>query len=92
MKNINIYLFTLFFVSLLFSGCGEGSNKTVFGDSPSSAITMVLNQEYQVTTGDKLIPDSKCQIVVLHELDNDTKTVKIVSGSAVLLKGDYASK
>ncbi len=84
---------TLAFSALLalVSGCGESSNKTVFGNTPKNETTaMLLNTPYIVNQGDKIIPDGLTEIVVNHVLDVNTKSVTLLSGSAALLRGTYA--
>ena len=86
---------TLAFSALLplLGGCGESSNKTVFGTTPANETTaMLLNTPYIVNEGDKIIPDGLTEIVVNHVLDVNTKSVTLLSGSAALLRGTYAVK
>lgn len=75
----------------LLGGCGESTNKTVFGDTPKNeAIAMLLNTPYVVNQGDKITPDGLTEIVVDHVIDVNTKSVTLLSGSATLLRGAYA--
>jgi hypothetical protein len=86
---------TLAFSALLtmLGGCGESSNKTVFGNSSTDeVVVMEIDTPYTVNQGDKIVPDGPAQIVVDHAIDVDTKTVRILSGSARLLRGTYALK
>ena len=88
---------TLTLLTLLatfFVGCGEDSNEHVFGDSSTdAAITMNVGDEQQVLAGDVLEPNSaSTRIEVEHIIDDDTKYVTIVEGSATLLRGSYAVK
>jgi len=78
----------------LFTGCGEESNKYVFGDtSTGAAITMNIGDTSQVLEGDVLEPNSaSTRIEVEHIIDDGTKYVTILSGSATLLRGSYAIK
>jgi hypothetical protein len=71
---------------LLFSGC-EGK----FEDKVS-AESMELNTAYTVYPGDEVVPDGPVEFSVKHTLSDDVKTITIVSGSAILLRGDYVLK
>jgi hypothetical protein len=85
MKRI-IFIITLTSM-FLFQGCGESSNGEVV-----SKTTMSIGVEYSVTSGDVLTATSDdAQIVVTHTLSDGTKTVKLLSGSATLIKGNYES-
>jgi len=77
---------------LLLAGCGESSNKSVFGDTATDSIsTLSIGERSQVFTGDILEPnDANTRIEVEHILDDDTKYVTILEGSATLLRGQYA--
>lgn len=79
-------------LAMFITGCGEESNKAVFGDSAADAvIVMGVGDSTQVLKGDILEPNNgSTQIQVNHTLDNDTKIVTILSGSATLLRGSYA--
>jgi len=81
-------------LATLFIGCGEESNEHVFGDtSKDAAITMSIGDEQQVLAGDVIEPNSaSTRIEVEHIIDDDTKYVTILSGSATLLRGSYAVK
>jgi hypothetical protein len=78
----------------LFSGCGESSNKHVFGNSSTdAAITINAGDTNQILEGDVLEPNSaSTRIEVEHIIDDDTKYVTVLSGSATLLRGSYAVK
>ena len=81
-------------LATLFLGCGEESNEHVFGDtSTDAAITMNVGDEQQILAGDVLEPnDASTRIEVEHIIDDDTKYVTILEGSATLLRGSYAVK
>jgi len=84
----NISLSTL--LLLLVAGCGESSNKSVFGES-DAIVSLYAGQEQQIQDGDRLVPDdANTKIRVRHVLDDDTKYVTILEGSATLLRGQYA--
>ena len=92
MKIDNVLRLTLASVLfLLMAGCGgsssSSSNNAVVEDQPQG-LAMVLNQEYQVATGDVLIPkDEATRIAVRHVYLDDKKYVTLVAGSAVLVYG-----
>jgi len=77
---------------LLLAGCGESENKTVFGETATDGVyTLNIGESSQVLPGDILEPNSaSTRIEVEHILDDDTKYVTILSGSATLLRGSYA--
>lgn len=79
---------------LLFAGCGEEQNNSVFGSSSTDAvISMQTGQTSEVLDGDVLEPSTaNTRIKVEHIIDDDTKYVTVVSGSATLLRGTYALK
>lgn len=79
---------------LLVAGCGENSNKSVFGtNKDGEIISMFEGETTQVQEGDKLVPDNaKTRVKVEHILDDNTKYITILSGSATLLRGSYALK
>lgn len=87
MNKIIKYTLMIIAITLLSTGCGEGSNGTVMGEG--SALNMELNTPYAIAPGDRLVPTEVSTIVVKHTLSDNTKTVQITSGSATLLKGDY---
>ena len=58
--------------------------------TPEPVISMNLNEEYAVSKGDKVeILTDDSIINVLHTLDDDTKVITLISGSANLIKGDF---
>ena len=79
---------------LLLAGCGEESNKSVFKDSQTDGIyTLSKGDQSEILPGDKLEPtDDATEIEVIHTLDDDTKHVTILEGSATLLRGRYAAQ
>ena len=76
---------------LLLAGC-EQSNKSVFGDTDTDGIyTLEVGERSQLLPGDRLEPDdTNTRVKVEHILDDDTKYVTIIEGSATLLRGSYA--
>jgi hypothetical protein len=95
MISKKIQTLTLFaLLATLFTGCSESSNKHVFGDtSTDAAITMNVGDQEQIITGDVIEPNgASTRIEVEHIIDDDTKYVTILSGSATLLRGSYALK
>jgi len=90
MKTILKLIISISALALLGGCSGESSNGNVFGDDTDSAIEMVIGTDYNVSVGDKVVPDGNTTIIVEHVLDSTTKTVQITSGSATLLTGDYA--
>lgn len=91
MKKLQIFSITTLALMLL-AGCGESENKTVFGDTATDgAYTLSVGDSSQVLAGDILEPNSaSTQIRVDHTLDDGTKYVTILIGSATLLRGSYA--
>lgn len=91
MKTIKLLSITSLSI-LLLAGCGEESNKSVFGDANIDGVyTLSVGGRSEVLQGDILEPDSTDTIIeVEHIIDNDAKYVTIVSGSATLLRGAYA--
>ncbi len=90
MKTILKLIISISALALLGGCSGENPNGNVFGDSGDSAVQMEIGTDYNVSVGDKIVPDGNATIVVGHVLDRTTKTVQITSGSATLLTGDYA--
>ena len=91
MKKLQLLTLTTLSL-LLLAGCGESSNKSVFGDTAADGVyTMNAGDTSQVMPGDILEPnDANTRIEVEHILDDDTKYVTIIEGSATLLRGSYA--
>ena len=91
MKRVKLLSTTALSI-LLLAGCGEGSNKSVFGtDAGDAIINMYQGETTQIQKGDKLVPDNaNTRVKVEHILDDDTKYVTILEGSATLLRGSYA--
>jgi len=86
-------------MALFISGCsgGGGSGDSSFSedtDLPVSPVskTIEVGEEIFVGSGDSIVPNSSdTEIVVSHYL-NDTKSVKVLSGSVTLLSGNYDAK
>jgi lipoprotein NlpI len=89
MKKIILSILT---VTLLFlSGCSkdsnnEASNDEVFDEPKQNTVEMKLNTEYLVNKGDKFLPNKESEVIIEHTLDESSKRITILSGSAVLLK------
>mgnify|MGYP005866646493 CR=1 FL=1 len=88
LQSLSITALTL----LLLAGCSESNNKTVFQNADADGVyTLYAGEKSQVLPGDVLEPDgADTRIKVEHILDDDTKYVTILSGSATLLRGSYA--
>lgn len=73
---------------LLVAGCGGSSSNPAAIDEEPQGIAMVLDQEYEVATGDVLIPeDEDTRIAVRHVYEGDKKYVTLLAGSATLVLG-----
>ena len=86
MKTISKLIISLSALALLGGCTAENSNNDDLGDTPQSTIQMQIDTIYNVSQGDKITPDATATIVVEHVLDSTTKSVKITSGSATLLR------
>ena len=91
MKTIKILSIVSLFV-LLLAGCGEEQNKYVLGANANDSVTVMNEGERsQVLPGDAIEPNTaNTRIKVEHKLDDNTKYVTIIEGSATLLRGSYA--
>jgi hypothetical protein len=91
MKKLQLLSITTLLL-LLLAGCGESSNRSVFGDTQADGVyTLSVGESSQVLAGDILEPnDANTRIQIEHIIDDDTKYVTILSGSATLLRGSYA--
>ena len=91
MKTIKTLSITSLFL-LLLAGCGEDQNKHLFGENANDSVT-VMNEgdTNQVLPGDVVQPSAaNTRIKVEHIIDDGTKYVTIIEGSATLLRGSYA--
>ncbi len=52
-------------------------------------IDMKPNEPYPVFAGDRVEPNGAADIEVFHSLATNQKSVRLLSGSATLLRGDY---
>ena len=86
MKKIMIYLLP----SLLLIGCGGGSSSSSGGGStppPSSNVDMVISQSYSVYPGNIILKDSDAaQVSIVHIEGHSESTVKLLSGSATIIR------
>ena len=68
-------------------GCG-GDAKF---ETQNNARSLTIGETVIVYTGDKVIPENEETVIdVEHTLNDNTKSVTLISGSASLLRGDYA--
>jgi len=88
LQSLTITALTL----LLLAGCGEKGNENALEETPQdSIVTLNTGDSSQVLEGDLLEPnDENTRIQVEHTLEDDTKHVTILEGSATLLRGSYA--
>ncbi|MDF1884454.1 hypothetical protein JHD49_10920 [Sulfurimonas sp. SAG-AH-194-C21] len=85
-KGVAVTLATL--LTMIIAGC-EGKI-TQGNDTQVSSIDLQIGEVYTINDGDKLINDSNdTEIEVTHRVSSNTKEVKIISGSATLLRGNY---
>jgi hypothetical protein len=71
-------------VSLLTTtGCSDNSSTQSITQSET---VMELNTPYTVNEGDTLINEGNAKVEVTHLVSSNTKQVKIISGSAKLLR------
>ena len=82
MKKV-LQTITLFALLAFLAGC-EG--KITEG---KSVITIQLDEEYEIRSGDVLTMSEGAEYEVRHVLSTDRKYVTLISGDASLLRGDY---
>jgi len=83
--------FLFFCIALLIlTGCSDSSSHTDQNNTQDTITTLFAGESAMVYEGDKLLPESTdTYIRVVHNIDDNTKTVNILSGSATLLRGEY---
>jgi len=85
MKNISIYG-VLVLVLFGFSACDD-KGKASYSDS---SVILGVGDSSVVSDGDSLTPlSSDTRIEVIHNINQDTKQVTILSGEAALISGNY---
>lgn len=87
MKHIALSLLGIY----LLTGCGSGTSDTVSnddnGNSNNSQIDMKLNRTYTVYPGDKVEKTSaESNITISHINGHEESTIKLISGSAILIR------
>ena len=80
--KINILL--MITAMIIFIGCGDASFQ-----EQNNEIQVVIGEEMIVNSGDKLITQDDTVIRVVHEVDSTFKRVTLLSGTAILIRGDY---
>ena len=80
--KINILL--MITAMIMFIGCGDASFQ-----EQNNEIQVVIGEEMIVNSGDKLIIQDDTVIRVVHEVDSTFKRVTLLSGTAILIRGDY---
>jgi hypothetical protein len=74
--------------ALALAGCGGGGNAG--GDAAPVGISLAIGVPVTVFPGDQLEPSSSnTRINVVHNINNNTKQVTLLEGSANLLRGDF---
>jgi uncharacterized lipoprotein YehR (DUF1307 family) len=87
MKKIK-YLISLLAV-ITFTACGGGGSSQAYYEA-GEVVNMEVNTTYSVNPSDKVIPLTQDTVIdVVHTIDNNTKEVTLISGSAELIRGDY---
>jgi hypothetical protein len=87
MKRIKYLILTISI--LLFTSCSGGGSDAYY--EAADVITMEIGTTYSVNPSDKVIPLSSNTVIdVVHTINNNTKEVTLVSGSAELIRGDYS--
>lgn len=86
MRMKTILYITLIAAAMLFVGCSGGGGG---GGSNANETALIIGEEILIEEGDKLLAENNAEINVVHEVDNTTKKVTLISGTATLIKGDY---
>ncbi|MDD2697178.1 MAG: hypothetical protein PHF17_00105 [Arcobacteraceae bacterium] len=69
----------LFFIVILLSGCGSGT------DSTKTVITMALDQNYTIESGDVITTTSDdANVTVTLQAEDGTRIARLVSGTAII--------
>ena len=84
MKKYVIYIA----MALLISGCSGGGGGE--GETPAKTTSTIgVGEEVMVGANDSITPDTAdTEVIVSHYL-NDTRSIKVLSGSVSLLRGNY---
>jgi len=83
MKSFLFFCITL----LILTGCSDSSSHTDQNNTQNTITTLFAGESAMVYEGDKLIPESTgTYIRVVHNIDDNTKSVRILNGSATLIK------
>ena len=86
--KIKYLLLLSIILTLLLSACGSGSSASF--EQVNETIQLEIGVAQEVSTGDKLIEEEdNTTIKVVHELNNDIKSVTLLTGSAKLIRGNY---
>ena len=94
MKISNLLILALAaLLLLLVAGCGGSSSTPAGVDEAPQGIAMVLDQEYEIFSGDMLKPeDEETRIAVRHVYVEDKKYITLLAGSATLVFGGGLQK
>jgi hypothetical protein len=74
-------------LALVASACSDSSSAT---QAQQIQTVMELNKLYTVNEGDTLVNDENAKVEVTHLVSSNVKQVKIISGSATLLSGNFS--
>ena len=87
MKTVKISLSALL-ITLLMLGCED--KDAVISSSDSKKIMLEVGEVYTINKGDRLInEDENTTIEVTHLVSSNIKQVKVISGSAALLRDNF---
>lgn len=84
MKNV----LTCICAIVIFAGCNDSDSHTeLSSDNEDTVLTLSSGESIVVHEGDKLLPQSEeTYLRVVHNVNENTKSVSILSGSATLVK------
>lgn len=84
--NRNKKIGFIMFLALLPIACDQGQ----LSQTTNIEISLAVGDTVQVSTGDQLLPLSEKTVIdVTHVLEDGTKTVTILSGTARLIRRDH---